>query len=363
MSPADIALVTQSTGAFDRIARWLSRGFNDLGARFDLVTIDGPPGMEREGTTTRIGLGYPRAVRSTGAIASYFRTHRPALALSSPEFVSPYVLFAGRRAGVPVVPWEASFVNFGMSELAPRKRLLPILQKSTYRRAPAIAAVSGDLLDHLAGFLGDPPPLELLENPVDVEEIRRLGAPKEDKTAALRLVACGRISVHKGFDVLIEALAGTGDRLGDWELIVLGTGPGRRALREQVVVSGLTDRIQIRGEVENPYPAIASADLFVHPARREGFGLVIAEAMALGVPVIATTCPGGPRRLLRGGGAGVLVAPDDPAALTAAISDAARSPGSLVSLVERAAMVVEEYSPKAVAKRMLELADRYGRRA
>jgi glycosyltransferase involved in cell wall biosynthesis len=361
MRPADIALVTQSTGAFDRIARWLSRGFNDLGARLDLVTIDGPSGMEHDGTTRWIGLGHTRAVRSTGAIASYFRSNRPTLALSSPEFVSPYVLFAGRRAQVPVIPWEASFVNFGMSELAPRKRLLPTLQKRTYRNAPAVAAVSSDLLDHLGAFLGTSPPLELVENPVDVDEIRSLGARKESKTAAVRLVACGRISVHKGYDVLIEALAEAGDRLGDWELLVLGTGPGRRALREQIVAVGLKDRVQIRGEVQDPYPAIASADLFVHPARREGFGLAIAEAMALGVPVISTTCPGGPRRLLRGGGAGALVPPDDAGALSAAILDAIRSPTSLAPLVERAAMVVEEYSPKACAERMLELADRYGR--
>lgn len=360
MKRPEIALVTQSTGAFDRIARWLSRGFNDLGARLDLVSIDGPPGIEHDGTTRWIGLGHARAVRSTGAIASYLRSNRPILALSSPEFISPYVLFAGRRANVPVVPWEASFVNFGMSELSPRKRLLPTLQKRTYRKAPAIAAVSSDLLDHLGDFLGDHPPLELLENPVDVEEIRSLGPGKEAKTAAVRLAACGRISVHKGYDVLIEALAEVGDRMGDWELILLGTGPGRRALREQIVTAGLKDRVQIRGEVEDPYPAIASADLFVHPARREGFGLAIAEAMALGVPVISTTCPGGPRRLLRGGGAGVLVPPDDVKALGDAIVDAVRSPAALAPLVERAAMVVEEYSPKACAKRMLELADLYG---
>ena len=269
MRPANIAVVTQSTGAFDRIARWLSRGFNDLGARLDLVMIDGAPGMEHDGTTRRIGLGHARAVHSTGAIASYFRSERPSLALSSPEFVSPYVLFAGRRADLPVVPWEASFVNFGMSELAPRKRLLPILQKRTYRNAPAVAAVSSDLLDHLGAFLTNPPPLELVENPVDVDEIRALGAQKESKTAAVRLVTCGRISVHKGYDVLVEALAEVSDRLGDWELIVIGTGPGRRSLREQIVAAGLGDRIQIRGEVENPYPVVASADLFVHPARRE----------------------------------------------------------------------------------------------
>ncbi|MFN2390022.1 MAG: hypothetical protein ABR575_10520, partial [Actinomycetota bacterium] len=133
-----MALVTgiSGGGAFVRISRWLIKGFNEIGVPFDAVYLEGPSGITNIGIAREVRLGTHFARRSIKSLASYLAQARPQLTLVSPEFLAPYALLAGRLAGAAVVPWEASFVNFGRQDLPLRKRLLPILQFLTYRSAP-----------------------------------------------------------------------------------------------------------------------------------------------------------------------------------------------------------------------------------
>lgn len=136
----------------------------------------------------------------------------------------------------------------------------------------------------------------------------------------LRLLAVGRLSRYKGFDVLIEALA----QVEDAGLLLVGSGECRRELEAQVAARRLGDRVRFAGELDDDAlaSAYAAADAFVLPSldRGEAFGLVLLEAMRAGLPVAASAIPGsGVGEVVVDGGTGLLVAPGDVAGLASAL--------------------------------------------
>ena len=107
------------------------------------------------------------------------------------------------------------------------------------------------------------------------------------------IVSCGRFAKEKGFDLAVEAcrlLVENNHKNINW--IFIGDGPQRESIEKQIALYGLENYIKLIGMKKNPYPYIARADLFVQPSRVEAFGLTIAEAMVLGVPVLSTQTDG-----------------------------------------------------------------------
>jgi glycosyltransferase involved in cell wall biosynthesis len=141
----------------------------------------------------------------------------------------------------------------------------------------------------------------------------------------------------KGFDALIEACRRAREAGLAFTLTIHGEGPLEAGLRMQIAAAGLADRVTLAGYADLA-PARAAADLFVLASRREGFGNVLVEAMAAGLPVLATRA-GGPETFIADGRNGFLVAPDDPAALAAALvalADAGRRRAVIPAALETA---------------------------
>jgi glycosyltransferase involved in cell wall biosynthesis len=136
-----------------------------------------------------------------------------------------------------------------------------------------------------------------------------------------RFVAIGRLSRQKGFDVLIHAFSKVE---GDSRLDIFGNGSEYDALSELVSSNGLESRVFLRGHTDNPYRVLDEADWMIMPSRFEGFGVVLVEAMARGVPAIASDCPHGPSEILDNGRFGVLVRPGDVNDLTSALQEVIR---------------------------------------
>jgi len=135
-------------------------------------------------------------------------------------------------------------------------------------------------------------------------------------------------------------------------LIIIGDGKDRAGLEQLVAELGIAGDVDFPGWQRNPYPFYRSCDVFAHCSVHEGFGLAIAEALALGSRVVAVDCPHGPREILQDGRLGLLVPHGDVAALAAALGR------SLEMQAPEAALLAEHvgrFDAETVARRYLGL--------
>jgi len=142
--------------------------------------------------------------------------------------------------------------------------------------------------------------------------------PDTVPTAARVLLAVSRLTPQKGIDIAIRALPSLP---GDTVLVVLGEGPERSALEAMARDLGVERRVFLLGRIPDVAAWLRRATLFVHPARWEGFGLAVLEAMLARLPVVATNVSSLPE-LVVDGVTGFLVDADDVSALAAAIDEA-----------------------------------------
>ncbi len=133
------------------------------------------------------------------------------------------------------------------------------------------------------------------------------------------IVTVGRLVVQKGYDRLIPIIAKLSQEGNNINLLIIGAGPELANLKQIAHRCRVADSISFMGYQNNPYPIMLQADLLVCSSRVEGFGLTIAEAMILGLPVISMRCSG-PEELLQGGKYGELC--DDYISLAHAIGRA-----------------------------------------
>lgn len=144
--------------------------------------------------------------------------------------------------------------------------------------------------------------------------------PVEADLTTRTFVAAGRFAPEKGFDLLVAAFGLVAAKHPDWQLRIYGRGPQEAALRAQVAKAGLVDHVLFPGPTARLEHEMAEASGFVLSSRYEGFGLVLVEAMHVGLPVVSFACPHGPVEIIRHGETGVLVPAGDVPALAEAMN-------------------------------------------
>jgi glycosyltransferase involved in cell wall biosynthesis len=132
------------------------------------------------------------------------------------------------------------------------------------------------------------------------------------------ILGVGRLTVQKDFPTLIRAFARVRQKRNA-RLLILGEGELRSELNALVAELGLQADVALPGFVENPFVFMRHASLFVLSSAWEGFGNVLVEAMACGMPVVSTDCPSGPAEILQNGKWGRLVPVGDVQALSEAL--------------------------------------------
>lgn len=200
--------------------------------------------------------------------------------------------------------------------------LLRWLIRFFYPRADVIVAVAQGIKRDLIESFGLPAEkIAVVYNPIDIQSLHLRAAEPvthpwfTDRSEPL-IIAVGRLVKVKGFDLLIRSVAQLPTQA---KLALIGNGEERAALEDLITDLGLADRVVLLGFQENPWKYMAQADLFVLSSLTEGMPNVIGEAMALGLPIVATDCSPGVREYLDNGRAGLLVPPGDPGALAQGI--------------------------------------------
>jgi glycosyltransferase involved in cell wall biosynthesis len=162
-------------------------------------------------------------------------------------------------------------------------------------------------------------PIYVIPNAVDAPASQVVCEPRQTTDGSLQLAAMGRLAYQKGFDLLIDAFARAARDQPRWSLVILGEGPERRRLEEEIHSRGLEGRVRLLGWVSDPSAVLRNCDAFVLSSRFEGFPNALLEAMALGLPAISVDCPSGPADIIRNEVDGLLVPFGDLPALAAAI--------------------------------------------
>ena len=185
-------------------------------------------------------------------------------------------------------------------------RTWSLLRRLVYPLADKVVSCSQGVDRHWNWL--DPCKRAVIYNPLAVKEVEGSQEPPSFLDASKKkLVAMGRLTSQKGFDLLLQAFAKVQAQFPDWQLVILGEGEKRQELENLARQLEITEKVAMPGLVDNPFPILQQCDLFVLSSRYEGFGNVIIEAMACGLPVISTDCPSGPSEIIVSGENGILV--------------------------------------------------------
>jgi len=188
-------------------------------------------------------------------------------------------------------------------------RIWNLLRRLTYPFATMVVSCSQGV-DRNWSWLS-PKQRAVIYNPLAVKDRDSTVAPLQLDSNFHKVVAMGRLTPQKGFDLLLQAFALISEQFPNWQLVILGEGEQRELLEALARKLGLESQVIMPGLVSNPFPVLQQCELFVLSSRYEGFGNVIIEAMSCGIPVISTNCPSGPGEIINSGKNGILVPNQD----------------------------------------------------
>ena len=272
-----------------------------------------------------VDLRQPRTVTAVVPLTRYLRRRRPAALLATLEHANVVALLAGRLAGgVRVSVREANTLSRDLAQGPPRSRAVLWLMRRLYPRAHALIAVSQGVADDLVRELRLPGQrVTVIPNPVITPRLEAgantpLPHPWFAAGAPPVVLGVGRLTRQKGFDVLVHAFALARQRRA-CRLMLLGDGEDREALERLARELGVHDEVALPGFAANPFAYMARAGTFVLSSRWEGLPNALIQAMALGVPAVATDCPSGSTEVLAGSARATLVPVGDSEAMAAAI--------------------------------------------
>ncbi|TAN23136.1 MAG: glycosyltransferase family 4 protein [Acidobacteria bacterium] len=356
-----LVIASLRPGGAERVISILASAWAERGDEVHLATMEKPDAKpfyalhervqlhrldcEAESTTTWQGLR--QNFRRCRRLRQLAKSMRPDSLIVFGDVTNVIALFATRGLGVPVLISERVDPS--------QYRIPPIwerLRRISYRWATEVIFQTASAARGLSVTLSRPP--RIIANPVlpptSVRSQRKVvnlrdgacdfswgqvacdrsegcdafltqdtSAAPEIPPARRLVVAMGRLTSEKGFDLLLEAFAQLPRAAQGWKLAIFGEGRDRAALEAQRERLGLGDRVSLPGLCADSSQVMRMADIFVLSSRFEGFPNVLCEAMAAGVACIACNCRSGPADIVVDGLSGILIPPENPAAMAQAL--------------------------------------------
>jgi glycosyltransferase involved in cell wall biosynthesis len=326
------------------------------------LTWSSPPGVSVVPPITR----YRRPTAAIPGLASAIRRYRPDVLFAHLNGPVRATILAKRLARVPSPIVAVEHVDFGT--IYRPGWVKNWLISSLYPLADRVAGVTPGIVQDLEArfpkLVGKTAVLP--STGPDLDEVRQLKGEVANHDwyrgpARPRLIcSVANIIERKGQDMLIRALPLVRERAGDVRLVLVGRFDDAAyvmRLKEMARTLQVGNYVSFAGYVENRLPFIAGADVFALASRSEGLPMVLLEAMACGVPVVSTDCPGdGPSFALEDGRAGLLVPVGDVPALALAILRVLSESPLRDSLVAKGHERVRDFTPQRVAEAYLAVA-------
>ncbi|WP_227681382.1 glycosyltransferase family 4 protein [Psychrobacter sp. SCQQ22] len=168
------------------------------------------------------------------------------------------------------------------------------------------------------------------------------------------VLAVGRLHREKGFDLLLEAWLQVTAMMPEWTLKIVGEGEERAKLTEFIEANQITESVELVGATDNVGHYYREAELFCLSSRAEGFGMVLTEALAFGLPIVSFDCGPGPAEVLKGTGS-ILVPKNDIGQLALALIGLMKNDEQRKTISLRGKEKVEIYQPDNIISEWLDL--------
>lgn len=246
------------------------------------------------------------------ALRRFIAKEKPTVIVSFLSNVNVATVIASAGLNIPLVICERTdpFV-------CPTPRALELARRFVYSYADVLMVQTQAVMSKYATSKLALPRIWMIPNPVPHQILGMIRQPPIAEKK--QLLAVGRLSGEKQFDLLIRVFAILSQRHTDWSLRIVGEGSARSELQQQIATFGLESSIELPGRTANIGDELVKADAFVLTSRFEGFPNSLLEAMATGLPCVTFDCPSGPREISMDGQAALLVAPNDEPALELAL--------------------------------------------
>lgn len=212
-------------------------------------------------------------------------------------FIEGYAtrFLSGAPEGMKKIAWlHIELDNFHWTDVAYHSRKEEMECYGSMDRIVCVSQVVKQQADKLFGM---PEKTIVLHNPVDVVMIRKqaddsMMSEYLSKTHQFRIISLGSLDKRKGYDRLFVAVQRLMENGVDVELLILGKGLEEACLKDYINRNNLQDCIKLVGFVDNPYPYVKSADIYVCSSTAEGYNTAVTEALVLGKPIVSTEVSG-----------------------------------------------------------------------
>lgn len=314
----NIAFCLESSFNSGGMERMLSVVANALCADYDITVITAfnsgrPDFFGFEDGVRRVDLGIIRDDFAPNRLRQEYKARLERYLVDNPQDVTislgslEYFFLPTLKDGSRKVLWFHFALNYDVmtchvSRFRVVNRLVGTLR--TYRRLwlarkyDHVVCLSKEDLKRWRKHLSN---VSQIYNPITISKA------KDPDYSAKRVIAVGRLDGQKGFDLLIEAWKLEHERFPDWSLDIYGEGDMREPLQRQIDGLDLGDRVVLRGRTQNISQEYARHSIMVLSSRFEGFGLVLCEASACGIPQVSFNCESGPSEIIEDHKSGILV--------------------------------------------------------
>lgn len=357
-------------GGAERVIIYVAEGFVSQGWLVDLVVYQAVGAytaqLPKQINLVNLNAGSPQMLTKTLALARYLKSHRPDILLTTLDDVNTAGWarrFVGGSTKVIMLVQNHLSQHFRARHSPLVQQLRTQIVKYFFPWTDQIVAVSQGVANDVADMMGIPPEkIQVIYNPVVRSDLPQKAAEPVDHPWFAEqqipiIMGAGRLVKQKDFATLINAFALV-RRRRPCRLVILGAKDHSEAgvkpeLLKLIADLEIEQDVAFLGFVENPYRYMARAQVFVLSSIYEGFGIVVAEALAVGTSVVSTDCESGPAEILGEGKFGRLAPVGNSNALADAIVEALDCPQPPEVLKARA----RDFSVESSVSQYYELVD------